>query len=78
MALGYSPQTITDALERDGLITRSPDPSDRRAKTLTLTESDSRHLAAAKVVRDQVRAHILASSAMRSEASCKPCYNGCA
>lgn len=57
-ALGYSPRTITealDALERDGLITRTPDPADRRAKILTITKKGARDLAAAQVVRDQVR-----------------------
>ena len=57
-ALGYSPRTITealDALERDGLITRTPDPADRRAKILTITEKGARDLAAAQAVRDQVR-----------------------
>jgi len=57
-ALGYSPRTITealDALERDGLITRTPDPEDRRAKILTVTKKGARDLAAAQEVRDQVR-----------------------
>jgi DNA-binding MarR family transcriptional regulator len=57
-ALGYSPRTITealDALERDGLITRMPDPADRRAKILTITKKGARDLAAAQDVRDQIR-----------------------
>jgi len=57
-ALGYSPRTITealDALERDGLITRTPDPADRRAKILTITKKGARDLAAAQDVRDQIR-----------------------
>jgi DNA-binding MarR family transcriptional regulator len=56
--LGYSPRTITealDALERDGLITRTPDPADRRAKILTITKKAARDLQAAQEVRDQVR-----------------------
>jgi DNA-binding MarR family transcriptional regulator len=60
-ALGYSPRTITealDALERVSLITRSPDPADRRAKILTLTKKGAHDLAAAQVARDQVRATI--------------------
>src|SRR5437868_12399710 len=60
-ALGYSPRTITEALdglERDGLITRSPDPADRRARILTLTRKGRRGLAAAQAVRDQVRVQI--------------------
>jgi DNA-binding MarR family transcriptional regulator len=57
-ALGYSPRTITealDALERDGLITRTLDPADRRAKILTVTKKGARDLAAAQGVRDHVR-----------------------
>ena len=57
-ALGYSPRTITEALdtlERDGLITRRPDPADRRAKLLALTKKGTRDLLAAQAVRDQVR-----------------------
>jgi DNA-binding MarR family transcriptional regulator len=56
--LGYSPRTITEALdtlERDGLVTRTPDPADRRAKILTITKKGARDLAAAQGVRDQVR-----------------------
>jgi DNA-binding MarR family transcriptional regulator len=40
--LGYSPRTLTpmvDALESDGLLRREPDPADRRAQRLALTDS---------------------------------------
>jgi len=40
-ALGQAPRTVTeavDAAERDGLVVRNPDPSDRRAKRINLTE----------------------------------------
>jgi DNA-binding MarR family transcriptional regulator len=40
-AFGYAPRTVTeaiDALERDGLILRTPDPNDRRAKRITITD----------------------------------------
>lgn len=40
-AFGHAPRTITeaiDALEREDLVARLPDPADRRAKTLELTE----------------------------------------
>jgi len=36
-ALGQAPRTVTeavDAAERDGLVVRNPDPSDRRAKRI--------------------------------------------
>jgi DNA-binding MarR family transcriptional regulator len=41
-ALGHSPRTVTEAvdgLERDGLVLRKPDPTDRRAKWISLTEA---------------------------------------
>ena len=40
-ALGCSPRNVTglvDALERSGLVTRTPHPTDRRAVLVTLTE----------------------------------------
>jgi len=58
-ALGFSPRTITeavDALERDGLVTRTPDPADRRAKILTMTRKGVRGLAKGQEARDRVRA----------------------
>jgi DNA-binding MarR family transcriptional regulator len=39
-SFGYAPRTITEAidgLERDGLVRRTPDPEDRRAKRIVLT-----------------------------------------
>lgn len=38
---GYAPRTVTEAidgLERDGLVRREPDPDDRRAKRISLTD----------------------------------------
>ena len=43
---------IVDGLERRGLITRQPDPGDRRVKNLILTPEGERR-------RDQLRAHNL-------------------
>ncbi|NWK96232.1 MarR family transcriptional regulator [Sphingobium lactosutens] len=43
-ALAQAPRTVTEAvdgLERDGLVVRSPDPNDRRAKRISLTEAGS-------------------------------------
>lgn len=40
-ALGQAPRTVTEAvdgLERDRLVVRTPDPRDRRAKRISLTE----------------------------------------
>ncbi|MCW2494520.1 MarR family transcriptional regulator [Jatrophihabitans sp.] len=48
LALGIDASTITpqiQRLERDGLITRSPDPSDGRAALVAITPDGSRMLA---------------------------------
>jgi DNA-binding MarR family transcriptional regulator len=43
---------LLDELERDGLIARKPDPSDRRARTVDLTPAGrARHTAAQADVR---------------------------
>src|ERR1700754_181936 len=58
VALDYSPRTVTEAidvLERDGLVRRSPDPADRRAKILTITPEGARELAKAQRARDRAR-----------------------
>ena len=47
-AFGQAPRTITDAidaLERDGLAARIPDPVDRRAKSIVLTDAGRQMLA---------------------------------
>jgi DNA-binding MarR family transcriptional regulator len=39
---GHTPRTVTeavDALERDGLVVRTPDPTDRRAKRISITDA---------------------------------------
>ncbi|WP_312490466.1 MarR family transcriptional regulator [Sphingomonas sp.] len=44
---GVAPRTVTqaiDTMERDGLVRRVPDPHDRRAKRLDITESGRRVL----------------------------------
>lgn len=44
-ALDVTPRNVTglvDGLVRDGLVTREPDPQDRRATRVTLTETGSR------------------------------------
>ncbi|MGW2036306.1 MarR family winged helix-turn-helix transcriptional regulator [Streptomyces sp. NPDC001356] len=48
-ALGQAPRSVTqavEALERLRLVTRTPDPVDRRRKTVTLTEQGQAALAA--------------------------------
>lgn len=51
---GQAPRTVTealDALERDGLIQRTPDPDDRRVKRLAITEAGATAVAAAEPIR---------------------------
>ncbi|MDB5736754.1 MAG: putative transcription regulator protein MarR family [Sphingomonas bacterium] len=41
-AFGHAPRTVTEAvdgLERDGLVRRTPDPDDRRAKRISITDA---------------------------------------
>ncbi|MEY9849875.1 MarR family winged helix-turn-helix transcriptional regulator [Streptacidiphilus sp. MAP5-3] len=49
-----SATTVVDALEAAGLVTRSPDPDDRRATLLKLTESGDAAVAQIAAVRREV------------------------
>jgi DNA-binding MarR family transcriptional regulator len=58
---GFAPHTITDivdALERDGLVTRQPDPTDRRAKLVALTGQGEVALSTASATREQLMKHV--------------------
>lgn len=51
---GLAPRTVTEAidgLERDGLARRDPDPGDRRAKRISLTEAGEAAAAASEASR---------------------------
>jgi DNA-binding MarR family transcriptional regulator len=54
-AMGYDKTrliTLLDALEADGLITRTPDPDDRRARVISLTPAGrDAHRAARRSIR---------------------------
>ena len=55
--LGFAARTITetvDGLERDGLVVRTPDPADRRAKLVGLTDAGTTVLATASRAGEQV------------------------
>ncbi len=44
---------LLDGLEADGLITRTPDPADRRARIISLTAAGTkRHAAARRAIRE--------------------------
>lgn len=52
-----SPRTVTEAidgLERDGLVERRPDPSDRRAKTVHITPKGEEAAAITEPLRRQL------------------------
>lgn len=51
---------ILDRLERDGLVERSPDPSDRRRVTVALTKEGLRTARRASKRYEQARAELLA------------------
>ena len=51
---GLAPRTVTesiDALERDGMVRREPDPQDRRVKRLSITEAGLAATAATEPLR---------------------------
>lgn len=55
-SLGQAPRTVTeaiDALEREGLVVREPDPKDRRAKKIRLTEEGRAKIEAVAPYRDR-------------------------
>lgn len=52
---GHAPRTVTEAvdgLEREGLVARVPDPNDRRAKNIRITEAGNAIILQAEPVRD--------------------------
>jgi len=54
---GQSPRTVTEAvdgLERDGLVERKPDPSDRRAKQIQITPKGIEAVARTEPLRRQI------------------------
>ena len=54
--LGFAPRSVTetvDGLERDGLVIRTEDPRDRRARIVALTASGRDALEAAMTVRNK-------------------------
>lgn len=59
--LGFAARTVTetvDGLERDGLVERNPDPTDRRAKLVVLTRDGVAVLATANTAGQHVLQNI--------------------
>jgi DNA-binding MarR family transcriptional regulator len=55
--LGFAPRSVTQAVESlasDGLVKRTPDPTDGRAKLVTLTDEGAAALAASTNAGEQV------------------------
>jgi len=53
--------TIVDGLEREGLITRTPDQKDRRAILLELTPKGQEHIAAVHTMQREVAERFFAA-----------------
>ena len=52
--LGFAPRSVTetvDGLERDGLVVRTDDPADRRARIVELTDAGRQAVEVARTVR---------------------------
>jgi DNA-binding MarR family transcriptional regulator len=59
--LGLSPHTITDivdGLERAGMAERRPDPTDRRAKLVAITDAGEAGLDVANATRERLLTHV--------------------
>lgn len=55
--LGFAPRSVTetvDALEREGLVTRTPDPRDRRVRIVGLTAAGHEAYAEARIAKEKV------------------------
>jgi DNA-binding MarR family transcriptional regulator len=66
--LGYAPRSVTDtvdALERDGLVARTDDENDRRARIVALTPAGRDACETARTVRNQAMDEIFGSLTVR-------------
>lgn len=63
-SLGIRARTVTalvDALEQGGMLSRLPDPTDRRATLLVLTKATQTHFQQVRLLQQQLREEVLAS-----------------
>jgi DNA-binding MarR family transcriptional regulator len=66
-----APRTVTeaiDAMEADGHVVRRADPSDRRAKVLSLTSAGRKLLDRVEPVRERMRGQLLGALSPREQA----------
>ncbi|MDX3900197.1 MAG: MarR family transcriptional regulator [Sphingobium sp.] len=69
-AFAFAPRTVTEAidtLERDGLVRRDPDPNDRRAKHISVTDAGRSAIADAEPCRNAIRDRIFSALAPADE-----------
>ena len=62
--LGFAPRSVTeivDALERDGLVARTDDENDRRARIVALTPAGAQAFEAAQIVRGKAMDEVFGS-----------------
>jgi DNA-binding MarR family transcriptional regulator len=70
--LGFAPRSVTDtvdALERDGLVVRTEDANDRRARIVALTPAGRNAFEAAQVVRLKTMDEIFGSLSARERSA---------
>jgi DNA-binding MarR family transcriptional regulator len=70
--LGFAPRSVTDtidALERDGLVARTEDENDRRARIVALTPAGRNAFEAAQVVRLKTMNEIFGSLSARERSA---------
>jgi DNA-binding MarR family transcriptional regulator len=70
--LGFAPRSVTDivdALERDGMVTRTEDKTDRRARIVALSPAGHDALAVAQLTRRKAMDEIFGSLSVRERAS---------
>lgn len=71
-AIGYDKTrliALLDGLERDGLLTREPDPDDRRARRVSLTPAGKDRHAAARTDIRSMEAAVLAGLSLAEQRS---------
>jgi DNA-binding MarR family transcriptional regulator len=69
---GIAPRTVTEALdglEREGMILRTPDPADRRAKRISITADGEAAVAVTEPIRQALSKRILLGLGPEEQAS---------